>query len=302
MARVDLNHIQAGNHRISACRTRTAGHFDSGKSRNIGSTDARNLGRVDGIRVDGDIDVAAICLQAVALRLEVLQQPITQCRAPVDDAAVLAGKSIVLPTNRVSLCSKANVPVPRQWIAGMFQCLAKRRAAVTMAWRERSDIQVSVDVQDAWGLMGGEVTQVMSIGRFMAAAKDNGNRAASQDPCDHFRERILTIFQVLRDADIARVQQTSRCQVDVRRAIASGHPVQPMTNLARRLRRSGPTVISAHPFILRKPHQDGSTKRQSIRVPSPEFDNIPQMRIVSPNEQVLPWMGWLQQCKPPDRV
>jgi len=302
MTRVDLDHIQAGNRWTGASRTRTADYFHSGKSRNIGSTNARNFSRVDGIRVDGDIDVATICLQAVALRLEVLQQLIAQCAAPMDDAAVLAGEAEVFAADRLSLCSKANVAVPRQGIAGMFECLAKRRAAVPMTGRERSDVQVGVNVQDAWGLVGDEVAQVMSIGSFMTSAKNDGDRAASQDPCDHFRKHILTIFQVVRSADIAGVQQASRCKVDVGRAIAGGHSVKPMTNLAGRLRRPGPTVISTHPFILRKTHHHGSTGRQSIRITSPEFDNISQAGIVSPAEQVLPWMGWLQQCKPLGRV
>src|SRR5207253_672762 len=129
--------------------------------------------------------------EAVVLIQTMLLERVAHFIAPAHGAAVFAGKEPVLAAHAVRLSAKAYVVFTRKRVRAMFQRLAKSGPAMPFALLGWAEIEMGIDIDDADAPTVGCVPQEMAIGRFVAAAQHNRDRAASQHRGDDLCQRGL---------------------------------------------------------------------------------------------------------------
>src|SRR6266852_9294095 len=108
---------------------------------------------------------------------------------------MFASKEPMLAADRVRMSAQADVMFSRKWMRPIFQGLAERRAAMSLAVQSRAEVKVSIDIDDADFSSLSCVTEKMAVSSFVAAAQDNRRRPALQDRRDDVAEHALGVFQ-----------------------------------------------------------------------------------------------------------
>src|SRR5262249_8174971 len=151
-------------------------------------------------------------------------------------------------------------------------------ATVSLTGRGGAHVQVSVHVQNADEFSCVDVTQVVSKRGLVAAAQYNRHSTGIQDCRDNFAEGPLRLFQVALEVDVAQVKRSQLGQVGPADGVPRRQAVEPLTDLARRLRGADATLVAAHSFVLRKADEDRSAGAQGSWIACPEFDALRQAR------------------------
>jgi hypothetical protein len=162
----------------------------------------------------------------------------------------------------------------------MLQGLAEGRAAVAEAVQERPDVEVGIEVEDADWPLGGDVAEVMSIRRLVAAAKDDGDGAALQDRADDLSQGVLALFEAPRGLDIAQVERGLVSQINPAGKVAGGQPAEEPAYFVGSRRGAHPTPVATYPLVLREADEHCPTGKQRGGIALPRFDDLAQAWVV----------------------
>ena len=156
---------------------------------------------------------------ALIFLLKVLQQWKSGAIEPAHRTAALVDIIPMLPADALRLRAEANVAVSGKRMRAMLQRLAKRRAAAAAAVRAGAHIQMGVDIDDARGQAGANVTQIMTRGRLVAAADNDGDGARLQHRGYDRAKSPLCVLQIFYGAEVTEVEESIVGETDALVAI-----------------------------------------------------------------------------------
>ena len=131
----------------------------------------------------------------------------------------------MVATNAVRLRAQADISLPRQRMARMFQHLPEWRAAVTARADRRAHVEMGIDVDDANRSFKRGVTEIVPERGLVAAAQHNRQRTGGQHARDDFPKGSLSRFEIAVDPNVAGVQGWARCQIRLAQRVPSGETV-----------------------------------------------------------------------------
>jgi hypothetical protein len=131
----------------------------------------------------------------------------------------------MLAADRLGLRAQANVAFPGERLGGMLQRLSERLTAMAQASFPWAQVKMRVDVDDANGLLGRDVAEIVAIRRLVAAAENHGNCARLQDCPNYQAQRMLCLFQSSPNAHVPQIEGRPFEKVDVLRGIPCGQAV-----------------------------------------------------------------------------
>src|SRR5262245_55091830 len=133
------------------------------------------------------------------------------------------------------LSADADVHLSRQRLLRVLQCLAERRAAVSFAVDQWPYVEMRIQIDDADRFVGADISEVVPVGGFVAAAEDDGHSFPGQQLGDNRCQRVLGLFQRSLRKDIANVEWRSSGEVGARGTVTRDEAPEMGTDFPRGL-------------------------------------------------------------------